>query len=80
MYSSRSSIYVVSFCAYPKLSFMQTTYEVCNIEKNVLMKFAWSYLIIDEAHRLKNEASEFSRTVRMFETRYRILITGYDSR
>lgn len=28
-----------------------TTYEVCNIEKNTLNKFAWSYLIIDEAHR-----------------------------
>ncbi|KAG7359848.1 SNF2-related protein [Nitzschia inconspicua] len=53
-----------------------TTYEVCNIEKNVLNKFAWSYLIIDEAHRLKNEASTFSQTVRMFETRYRILLTG----
>lgn len=53
-----------------------TTYEVCNIEKNALNKFAWSYLIIDEAHRLKNEASAFSQTVRAFETRYRILITG----
>jgi SWI/SNF-related matrix-associated actin-dependent regulator of chromatin subfamily A member 5 len=53
-----------------------TTYEVCNIEKNVFNKFAWSYLIIDEAHRLKNEASTFSKTVRSFETRYRILLTG----
>jgi len=53
-----------------------TTYEICNIEKAALSKFAWSYLIIDEAHRLKNEASTFSRTVRLFETRYRILITG----
>ena len=53
-----------------------TTYEVCNIEKKVLGKFAWSYLIIDEAHRLKNEASTFSKTVRQFETRYRILLTG----
>jgi SWI/SNF-related matrix-associated actin-dependent regulator of chromatin subfamily A member 5 len=53
-----------------------TTYELCNIEKNVLNKFAWSYLIIDEAHRLKNEASTFSKTVRTFETRYRILLTG----
>lgn len=25
-----------------------TTYEVCNIEKNTLNKFAWNYLIIDE--------------------------------
>lgn len=92
-----------------------TTYEVCTIEKNVLNKFAWSYLIIDEgmfifilestsmrivwpksltscfyfrfifnrhshlpleAHRLKNEASTFSQTVRQFETRYRVLLTG----
>jgi SNF2-related domain len=25
-----------------------TTYEICNLEKNTLKKFAWSYLIIDE--------------------------------
>mmetsp|Transcript_26415 Transcript_26415/g.29220 ORF Transcript_26415/g.29220 Transcript_26415/m.29220 type:complete len:1157 (+) Transcript_26415:57-3527(+) len=53
-----------------------TTYEVCNIEKHVLNKFAWSYLIIDEAHRLKNETSAFSKTIRSFETRYRLLLTG----
>jgi len=53
-----------------------TTYEICNLEKNVFNKFAWSYLIIDEAHRLKNEASAFSRTIRTYETRYRLLLTG----
>lgn len=53
-----------------------TTYEVCNIDRNILNKFAWSYLIIDEAHRLKNEASTFSKTIRSFETRYRLLLTG----
>ena len=53
-----------------------TTYEICNIEKNALKKFAWSYLIIDEAHRLKNEASAFSQTIRGFETKYRLLLTG----
>ena len=53
-----------------------TTYEVCNIDKNVLNKFAWSYLTIDEAHRLKNEASAFSKTIRTFETKYRLLLTG----
>ncbi|KAL9188329.1 hypothetical protein ACHAXT_006707 [Thalassiosira profunda] len=49
-----------------------TTYEICNIDRN----FAWSYLIIDEAHRLKNEASTFSRIVRTLETRFRLLLTG----
>ena len=53
-----------------------TTYEICNLDKNVINKFAWSYLIIDEAHRLKNEASAFSKTIRTFETRYRLLLTG----
>ena len=53
-----------------------TTYEICNIEKNALKKFAWKYLIIDEAHRLKNEASAFSQTIRGFETKYRLLLTG----
>ena len=53
-----------------------TTYEVVNLEKNVLTKIAWKYLIIDEAHRLKNEASMFSQTVRMLQTDYRLLLTG----
>lgn len=53
-----------------------TTYEICNLERNVFNKFAFSYLIIDEAHRLKNEASTFSRVVRTLETRFRLLLTG----
>lgn len=53
-----------------------TTYEIVNLERNIFNKFAWSYLIIDEAHRLKNEASMFSKVVRTLETRFRLLLTG----
>ncbi|RYD84285.1 MAG: DEAD/DEAH box helicase [Verrucomicrobiaceae bacterium] len=53
-----------------------TTYEVLNLEKGALMKIAWRYLIIDEAHRLKNEASQFSQTVRLLNTQHRLLLTG----
>ena len=54
-----------------------TTYEVCNTERQVLSKFARKYLVIDEAHRLKNEASIFSKTVRTFSTfPSRLLLTG----
>ena len=53
-----------------------TTYEVANSEKKVLSRFAWKYLVIDEAHRLKNESSMFSATVRSFNTTYRLLLTG----
>eukprot|EP00977_Amphora_coffeiformis_P010111 scaffold2357_cov167-Amphora_coffeaeformis.AAC.19 len=53
-----------------------TTYEVANNEKRTLGKFAWKYLIIDEAHRLKNDVSMFSQTVRSFKTSNRLLLTG----
>eukprot|EP00599_Poterioochromonas_sp_BG-1_P014267 CAMPEP_0173160514 /NCGR_PEP_ID=MMETSP1105-20130129/17906_1 /TAXON_ID=2985 /ORGANISM="Ochromonas sp., Strain BG-1" /LENGTH=655 /DNA_ID=CAMNT_0014079465 /DNA_START=39 /DNA_END=2002 /DNA_ORIENTATION=- len=53
-----------------------TTYEVVNLEKGALTKIAWRYLIIDEAHRLKNEASQFSQTVRLLTTQHRLLLTG----
>lgn len=53
-----------------------TTYEVCNNEKKTLQKFAWKYLVIDEAHRLKNDVSMFSQTVRSFRTANRLLLTG----
>jgi SWI/SNF-related matrix-associated actin-dependent regulator of chromatin subfamily A member 5 len=53
-----------------------TTYEVVNLERGPLTKIAWRYLIIDEAHRLKNEASQFSQTVRLLSTQHRLLLTG----
>lgn len=53
-----------------------TTYEIVTIEKSVLKKFHWRYLIIDEAHRIKNEKSVLSQVVRIFNSQYRLLITG----
>jgi len=53
-----------------------TTYEVMNLEKHVLMKIGWRFLIVDEAHRLKNEASQFAQNIRMLETQHRLLLTG----
>ena len=45
-------------------------------EKAALRKFSWRYIIIDEAHRIKNENSMLSKTMRLFSTNYRMLITG----
>ena len=53
-----------------------TTYEVCCLERNSLIKFAWRYLIIDEAHRLKNEASQLAVAVRTMNVEHRLLLTG----
>ena len=53
-----------------------TTYEVANIEKSAIQKVAWRFLIIDEAHRIKNENAQLSKTVRTLKTENRLLITG----
>lgn len=53
-----------------------TSYEVCLLEKASIRKITWHYLIIDEAHRIKNEQSMLSHIVRDFRTEHRLLITG----
>ncbi|KIY74395.1 hypothetical protein CYLTODRAFT_416234 [Cylindrobasidium torrendii FP15055 ss-10] len=53
-----------------------TTYEICSIERNTLKKFSFEYIIIDEAHRIKNSDSILSQIVRSFMSRGRLLITG----
>ncbi|KAF2237950.1 chromatin remodelling complex ATPase chain ISW1 [Viridothelium virens] len=53
-----------------------TSYEMVLREKTHLKKFAWEYIIIDEAHRIKNESSSLAQIVRLFNSRNRLLITG----
>ena len=37
---------------------MITSYEMAIIERSVIKEFNWRYVIIDEAHRIKNEKSK----------------------
>lgn len=53
-----------------------TSYEVVIREKAQLKKIAWQYIIVDEAHRIKNEDSALSQIIRLFYSRNRLLITG----
>ena len=53
-----------------------TSYEMVLREKSHLKKFAWEYIIIDEAHRIKNEESSLAQIIRVFNSRNRLLITG----
>ncbi|KAI9566285.1 SNF2 family N-terminal domain-containing protein [Boletus coccyginus] len=53
-----------------------TSYEICLIEKSALKKFSFEYIVIDEAHRIKNVDSILAQIVRAFMSRGRLLITG----
>jgi len=53
-----------------------TSYEMVIREQPAFRKFAWRYIIVDEAHRMKNEESKLSQTLRSFDSHSRLLITG----
>ena len=53
-----------------------TSFEIVMKERAVFRKFNWRYMVIDEAHRIKNEKSKLSEIVREFKTSNRLLITG----
>lgn len=53
-----------------------TTYEIAVIESTPLTRIPWQYLIIDEAHRIKNENNTLSMVVRNLYCAHRLLITG----
>ena len=59
-----------------KFDIIVTSYEGINICIKELAKINWNYLIVDEAHRLKNEESLFSKNLRKYNNDFKLLITG----
>ena len=53
-----------------------TSYEMVIREKSALKKLNWRYLVIDEAHRIKNEKSLLAEIVRTLKSANRLLLTG----
>lgn len=53
-----------------------TTYDMILAEKSRLNRFRWRYIVVDEAHRMKNDKSQFSKIMRYFQSTNRLLLTG----
>ncbi|XP_058165563.1 chromodomain-helicase-DNA-binding protein 1-like isoform X2 [Dasypus novemcinctus] len=53
-----------------------TTYEICLKDASFLKPFPWSVLVVDEAHRLKNQSSLLHKTLSEFSVVFRLLLTG----
>jgi SNF2 family DNA or RNA helicase len=59
-----------------KFHALLTSYELVSVDSATLSSVDWSVLIIDEAHRLKNNQSRFFRTLFDFSIAYKVLLTG----
>lgn len=53
-----------------------TTYETVSSETAALKKVQWGCLVVDEAHRLKNENSRLAVILRQLPSQRRLLLTG----
>ncbi|KAM0750458.1 hypothetical protein T439DRAFT_326425 [Meredithblackwellia eburnea MCA 4105] len=53
-----------------------TTYQIVINDRSFLSKFRYKWLVVDEAHRLKNMQSRLIRELKMFTSEHRLLLTG----
>ncbi|KAI6170672.1 hypothetical protein M3Y97_01127400 [Aphelenchoides bicaudatus] len=59
-----------------KFHVLLTSYEMINSDKTILSSISWEALVVDEAHRLKNNQSLFFRNLSDYKLKYRLLLTG----
>ncbi|XP_074525310.1 chromodomain-helicase-DNA-binding protein 1-like [Halichoeres trimaculatus] len=53
-----------------------TTYELCLKDSAFLRRWKWKVLVVDEAHRLKNQDSMLHKVLTQFSVGFRVLLTG----
>ncbi|XP_047001627.1 ATP-dependent DNA helicase DDM1-like isoform X1 [Schistocerca americana] len=52
-----------------------TSYDIA-LREQILAKFDWRFIIVDEGHRLKNAKSKLYNTLKFHRSRSRLLLTG----
>uniref|UniRef100_A0A3Q2NQB1 Chromodomain helicase DNA binding protein 4a n=1 Tax=Fundulus heteroclitus TaxID=8078 RepID=A0A3Q2NQB1_FUNHE len=59
-----------------KFHVLLTSYELITIDTAVLGSIDWACLVVDEAHRLKNNQSKFFRILNNYPLQHKLLLTG----
>ncbi|KAK0392833.1 hypothetical protein NLU13_2327 [Sarocladium strictum] len=53
-----------------------TSYDVCRNDAEVLEKYTWNYVVLDEGHLIKNPRAKITQAVKRLASNHRLILTG----
>ncbi|KAF5521216.1 putative helicase mot1 [Colletotrichum aenigma] len=59
-----------------KTDIVITSYDVCRNDAEVLAKYNWNYVILDEGHLIKNPKAKITIAVKKLASNHRLILTG----
>lgn len=62
-----------------KFPVVVTSYEIVIADSKVLQRYQWTYIVVDEGHRLKNFNCKLLRELRQIPVNNKLLLSGEHS-
>ncbi|EON98140.1 putative tata-binding protein-associated factor mot1 protein [Phaeoacremonium minimum UCRPA7] len=59
-----------------KTDIVITSYDVCRNDIDILEKYSWNYVVLDEGHLIKNPKAKISMAVKKLASNHRLILTG----
>ncbi|VBB86674.1 Putative TATA-binding protein-associated factor MOT1 [Podospora comata] len=59
-----------------KTDIVITSYDVCRNDIEIIEKYNWNYVVLDEGHLIKNPKSKLSVAVKRLASNHRLILTG----
>lgn len=53
-----------------------TSYDVCRNDVDILERYNWNYVVLDEGHLIKNAKAKISMAVKRLASNHRLILTG----
>ncbi|KAL2752469.1 hypothetical protein ACRALDRAFT_1044516 [Sodiomyces alcalophilus JCM 7366] len=59
-----------------KTDIVVTSYDVCRNDVDILVRYNWNYIVLDEGHLIKNPKAKISLAVKRLASNHRLILTG----
>ena len=53
-----------------------TSYDVCRNDTEILERYSWNYVVLDEGHLIKNPKAKITIAVKKLKSNHRLILTG----